>query len=44
VLLGDEDDEDYGQEDGVDAIEETERDYLRLNDVSLCPFDYFTEE
>ncbi|KAJ7922796.1 hypothetical protein B0H13DRAFT_1865409 [Mycena leptocephala] len=44
VLLGDEDDEDYGQEDGADAIEETERDYLRLNDVALCPFDYFTEE
>ncbi|KAF7347516.1 Mitogen-activated protein kinase [Mycena venus] len=45
VLLDDEDDEDYGQEDGADAVgdvEEIDRDYLRLNDVSLCPFDYFT--
>ncbi|KAJ6575500.1 S-adenosyl-L-methionine-dependent methyltransferase [Mycena capillaripes] len=40
VLLDDEDDEDYGQEDGADATEETEGDYVRLNDVSLYPFDY----
>ncbi|KAF8215788.1 S-adenosyl-L-methionine-dependent methyltransferase [Mycena galopus ATCC 62051] len=49
VLLDDEDEEDYGQEDGADAGEgvedAAERDHVRLDHVSLrlCPFDYFTD-
>jgi hypothetical protein len=47
VLLNDEDDEDYGQEDGADAIEDiddAEKEYVRLNSVSLCAFDYFSDD
>ncbi|KAJ7897256.1 hypothetical protein B0H14DRAFT_398851 [Mycena olivaceomarginata] len=47
VLLNDEDDEDYGQEDGADAIEDiddAEKEYVRLNNVSLCAFDYFSDD
>ncbi|KAJ7492258.1 S-adenosyl-L-methionine-dependent methyltransferase [Mycena latifolia] len=44
VLLADEDEEDRGQEDGVDVGEDTAGgDHVRLdNIIDLCPFDYFT--
>ncbi|KAJ7024401.1 S-adenosyl-L-methionine-dependent methyltransferase [Mycena alexandri] len=54
VLLPDEDDEDFGQEDGAekedgaengfDASEEAGADYARLDNISLFPFDYFHDE
>lgn len=40
VLLEDEDDEDYAQEDGVDV--EDAGDHLRLDGVGLAPLDYFS--
>ncbi|KAJ7508728.1 hypothetical protein B0H11DRAFT_1966459 [Mycena galericulata] len=40
VLLPDEDDEDYGQEDGADAVED-EGDHVHLNIIGLSPFEYF---
>ncbi|KAK7063908.1 mitogen-activated protein kinase [Favolaschia claudopus] len=40
VLLNDEDEEDYGQEDGADDVEENEREQVLLSDISLCAFDY----
>ncbi|KAJ7269358.1 S-adenosyl-L-methionine-dependent methyltransferase [Mycena haematopus] len=46
VLLNDEDEEDYGQEDGADATEineDGEGDHVRLDDIALCRFDYFTD-
>ncbi|KAJ7687355.1 S-adenosyl-L-methionine-dependent methyltransferase [Mycena rosella] len=41
VLLADEDDEDYGQEDGADP---GEGDHVRLDHVTLCPTDYFARD
>ncbi|KAJ7665420.1 S-adenosyl-L-methionine-dependent methyltransferase [Mycena polygramma] len=43
VLINDEDDEDYGQEDGANPMEEADGDCVRLNDVTLYPFDYFAD-
>ncbi|KAJ7116840.1 S-adenosyl-L-methionine-dependent methyltransferase [Mycena crocata] len=43
VLLADEDDEDYGQEDGADAAEDSsDGDHVRLDNIGLCTFDYLT--
>ncbi|KAJ6520196.1 S-adenosyl-L-methionine-dependent methyltransferase [Mycena sanguinolenta] len=44
VLLDDEDEEDYGQEDGADeGNEDAEGDHVRLEVIGLCRFDYFSE-
>ncbi|KAJ7755004.1 hypothetical protein DFH07DRAFT_822537 [Mycena maculata] len=40
VLLLDEDDEDYGQEDGVDELEDTDGDQVHLDIMALSAFDY----
>ncbi|KAJ7109832.1 S-adenosyl-L-methionine-dependent methyltransferase [Mycena epipterygia] len=43
ALLAEEDDEDYGQEDGANPGDDTgEGDHVRLNNIELCGFDYFT--